>query len=204
MAKKSIEFHAIVMGFGNFNLDFRESSGNFFCQNTNNGVFRVEMAGINDGHFLIATIPEVIVFYVRGDEGVAACIHCVHEFRAAGTAAHSNLPHRLSAVHISQNRCAEDGLDLLHKLFQRLLRNFTAVEKSPLPSFRVYAAGKDYLYIFQTQQPGKLVVDTAGTFVQIGVGIDTGNAVFDQKQHIPSPWGPVSNKAGLPNQSVVG
>ena len=55
-------------------MDFRECSLEFFSQHRHDGVFRMEMTGVDQGDAQILGIPELIVLHIGGDEGVAAGI----------------------------------------------------------------------------------------------------------------------------------
>ena len=52
------------MGFGYLYFDFGESGGDFLCQYRHNGVFRVEMAGIDLVHAQITGIPDLVVLHI--------------------------------------------------------------------------------------------------------------------------------------------
>ena len=60
------------MGFGDFYFNFRECSGNFARKNGDNGIFGLEMAGINQVQAQIVGVPKLVVFDVCRDKGVAA------------------------------------------------------------------------------------------------------------------------------------
>ena len=90
-----------MMIFRNFHFQIREGSLQFLCQHCHHRVFRMEMAGIDEIHTKILGIPELIVLYICGDEGVAASLHCSPQFAGTCATAHSNLTDRLTAIYIS-------------------------------------------------------------------------------------------------------
>ena len=61
-SKKSIELHAIQMGFGNFYLHIRELGRQSGCKNGNHRVFCGKMARVDEIQPQIVGIPELIVY----------------------------------------------------------------------------------------------------------------------------------------------
>ena len=105
------EFHAIPMIFGEFHFDFRESGGQFGGQDGHGGVFRVEMAGIDEVQTQLISGAELIVLDVGSDEGIAACGQGIEHAVGAGTAAYGHLPDGLAAIHIAQTVALQIALD---------------------------------------------------------------------------------------------
>jgi len=93
--------------FGNFHLDLRECTGDFFRKDGNHRVFRVEMTGINQVDPQILCVEELVVFDVCGYERVAPGSHCGLQLAAAGTAAHGHLLH-IPAADVAQTVAAKD------------------------------------------------------------------------------------------------
>ena len=111
------------MGFGNFYRNLRESVGNVFCQTGSDGVFCMEMAGINQIQTQIIGIPELVVFHIGSDEGIAAGFHGIHNFGCAGTAAHGDLGNRFACIHIAKSFTAQGSFDSGQEVRKRLFGN---------------------------------------------------------------------------------
>ena len=95
------------MNFGDFYRNLRESVAQALREGVTDGVFRVEVAGVDEGDAQIAGVPELVVFDVGGDEGVAAGIIGVQQLRGAGAAADSDGMDGLSAGRIAQAPAAK-------------------------------------------------------------------------------------------------
>ena len=95
------------MGFTDFNLYIGKSGGYFLSQNGNYRVFGVEVSCVNkvDADFIGGA--ELIVFAVRGDEGVATGLRNLIQKFSAGATADGNLAYRLIASHKTQGGRAE-------------------------------------------------------------------------------------------------
>ena len=138
------------MRFGDFYLNFRECSGDFLRQDSHHGIFRVEVAGVDEIQSQVVGIPELVVLNVGGDEGVAAGMDGFRESVAAGTAAYGHFPDRFTAVRIAQPLAAELLLYGRQKIGEVLLLNFTHPQQSPGLTVN-FTAGIHHLDIFQTQ-----------------------------------------------------
>ena len=167
------------MGFGDHNLNLRESSGDFVSQNFYHGVFGVEMTGVDDGHTQILCIPKLVVLHIGSDKGITAGQVCIHQLAAAGTAAYADLVNSLAAVGIPQTLTAQDRLYMGKEGFQRLLLRKTTPKQAIFPTFGIRAGGFYHFYILKTQNLRQGIVDTAGSAVQVGVGVDAGDAVLN-------------------------
>ena len=65
------------MGFGDFYAYLGKFRGNFRGKQAYHRVFRGKMPGVNEVQTQIVGIPELVVFHVRRDEGVASGTHRV-------------------------------------------------------------------------------------------------------------------------------
>ena len=101
------EFCTICMILAEYDLDFRESSLYFSCKNTADGIFCVEMTGIDDGHTQFLCFPKLIVLYICGNEGIAAGMKGFLQLASAGTAAHGYLVYRFATISILKTLTAE-------------------------------------------------------------------------------------------------
>ena len=63
MQQKSIEIHAICVGFGDFYLHIRKRRGNFTGKHRNHRIFRGKMPGIDNTQALFISIPESVIFF---------------------------------------------------------------------------------------------------------------------------------------------
>ena len=142
------------------------------------------MSGIDDGHTQISGIPELVVFYIRGDEGIAACTVSIHQLTAAGTAAYADLANRFATISIAKTGATQGFLHLLQEGFQRLLFYETATQQAVFPSLCIGTLRIHHLHIRKTQYLCQGVVDAAGCQIQIGVGIDAGDAMLNEKECI--------------------
>ena len=103
------------MFLGDKHLDFRESGLQFGCQYCHNGVFCVEMSGIDQVHAQLLCVPKVIVLSVGGHEGIAACPVGVHQLGSTGTTAYSNVFNLFAAVYKLQPLAAQVILHMTQK-----------------------------------------------------------------------------------------
>ena len=55
----------------NDHLQLWKGGGDDLPQIAANRIFRIEMPGVNDGQPCVPGIPEVVVFHVGGDKGIA-------------------------------------------------------------------------------------------------------------------------------------
>ena len=97
------------MRFGDFYGNFRESGPKALCKIGGNGVFAIEMAGIDEIQSQILCVPEIVVFGVGGDEGVATGLHGFLHFAAAAAAAAGDLADGFSGICIAQSFAAQCG-----------------------------------------------------------------------------------------------
>ena len=116
------------MGFGNFNLDFGESGSDFVCKDGNHGIFCMEVTGINQIDAKVVSIPELVVFYIGSDKGIAACIYSVPQFSGAGTATDCDFMDSLAAVNIAQAFTTQIFLNRREESFKGLLGYFAAAQ----------------------------------------------------------------------------
>ena len=91
------------------------------------------------------------------------------------------------------------------KVGKSLVFHDTLPQQAPRPAQLVHAGGCDDPNLPQSQCGGKTVVDTAGSAVQIGMGVDGANTVCTQQLHRP-PYGSFIRHGleGLENQGMVG
>ena len=134
IATVSEEFHAIAMGLGDDNPNFRECCGNFVCQNLYYWVFGVEMSRIDDGHAQIPGIPKLVVFHIGSDKGITTCQIGIHQFAAAGSAAYTDLGNGFAAISIAQPFTAQNSLYMGKESLQRLFCHITVSQKTVSPS----------------------------------------------------------------------
>ena len=158
------------MSFGNFDFNLRKSGGDFLRQHGNRRIFRVKMSGINQVQAQFPGIPKLVVFDIRSDKGIAARSQHIQHPAAAAAAAHGDFMDGPAAVHAAQTFTAEIFLHGGKEASQRLLGHIAAAHKSD----SIY--GIDDLYIFKSQLSGQNIVDAAGGIVQIGVGVNVGDA----------------------------
>ena len=92
-----------MVGFGDFYLDFRELGAEFLCKISGNGILRIKMPGIDEVQTAVPGVPELIVFYIGSDKGIAASSNGVHDLTGAGTTADRDLTDGLTSIHITQN-----------------------------------------------------------------------------------------------------
>ena len=104
--------HAVMVTFGDFDLQGWKTAAQMSRQQGAYWVFRIEMPGIDEGKAQSLRVPEVIVFDVRCNQRVASGVHRKPHFVGAGTSAHGNLTHRLAAADISQPRAAQSLFDM--------------------------------------------------------------------------------------------
>ena len=83
----------------------------FISQNCHYGIFRVEMAGINEIDTQLLSIPKLIVFHIRGDKGIAAGVINLPDSAAAGAAAYGDLGNRASTIYIAHALAIQCGFN---------------------------------------------------------------------------------------------
>ena len=86
---------------------------------------------------------------------------------------------------------------------RRHLRAAPHAHKAVVPSLRVRAVRMQHRNIRQAEPPCKAVVHAAGRAVEIRVGVERGNAVFDQKQQVSPRLGRVVHGRKRPDRRVM-
>ena len=170
------------MRFGDFYGNLGESLGNCLGDQGNYGVFRMEMARIDEGQTQFLCVPEAVVLHIRGDEGIAARCGNLEHGAGAGTAAHCYLTDRLAAVNVAQALAAQAGLYRGQEGIQGLFLGIAHVDQTPGAALIIGSLGVHHFYIGKAKRFRQNGIDTAGGLVQVGVGIDVGDAVFNVLQ----------------------
>ena len=139
------------------------------------------MTGVDQIDAQILSVPELIVLHIRSDEGIASRLGSLGQLRSTGTAAHSHPPHRLPAVAVSQAGAVQVFLYPCQKSFQGLLLHPPGTEQAHWIAGWVGAGGKQNLHILQSQHPGQHIVYPARRHIQIGMSVDSGNPIGNQR-----------------------
>ena len=144
-----------------------------------------------------------VVLDVGGDKGVAAQLRHARKLPRAGAAAHGDGPDFPPAVGITQARTVQRLPDKARKVRGTLRRDASAPQQAVGPALRVRPLRVYDGNLRQPQSCGKTVVHAARCLVQIGVSIQGGNAVLDQKQQIAPLRRSVVYRRKLPDCRMV-
>jgi hypothetical protein len=151
------------------------------------GVFRLEMAGVDEIEAAVFGLFKMVVFEIGRHEGVApGAEHIVH-FAAAGAAPDRDQADGSAPVGPAQARTAELFPDEGRKVRQRRERHGARAQKAVGPALLVRPRGVQHAHVPQAQQLRQAVVDAARRAVEIGVQIDGRDAVFNEERADSGP-----------------
>ena len=154
---------------------------------TTDGVFRIEVVGVNEIQAELRGALELMVFDIGGHIGVAAPVDRVLQAPRAA-AAHDREPgHRPAARAVAQRRNAETRLAAREKVLQRQGRGQAS---DPAAAVRVQRGLR-----LCAEQADQHVVHALLRDVQIGVHGDERDAVFNEREHPALHGLPVGDRA---------
>ena len=152
----------ILVDLGFDDLDVGESLSQLFCKVGADGVFCLEVTGINESDAIFCGIGKLIVLAIRSDQSIIAQISDAVEGITTATAPHGHLGNGLLAGDVAQSLTAQDGLDMGNKALRLCGRDQTATEKAVVSALFVPSYGIDDLYLSKADTGGKAVIDSAG------------------------------------------